>query len=267
MIKADVHVHSSFSTDSETAMENQVKAAIAAGVNVLCFTDHIDYDYPESGTVYDFNVAEYQREIERLREIYRKKIEILMGVELGMQKHLGGCYKKLLDDYPFDFSIGSQHLVGGHDPFFSAVFEGRTDREVYREYFEDLLEDVRLFHSFDCLGHLDYVVRYGRHRAREYSYRAYADIIDEILKLLIRYNIAIEINTAGLRKMIGFPNPHPLVLKRYREMGGTLVTIGSDAHKTAHVSCQFDEAVNILRNCGFTHYAYYVKRKPKFVKI
>lgn len=267
MIKADVHVHSLFSTDSETAMENQVKAAIAAGVNVLCFTDHIDYDYPESGTVYDFNVAEYQREIERLREIYRKKIEILMGVELGMQKHLGGCYKKLLDDYPFDFSIGSQHLVGGRDPFFPDVFDGRTDREVYREYFEDLLEDVRLFHSFDCLGHLDYVVRYGRHRAREYSYRAYADIIDEILKLLIRYNIAIEINTAGLRKMIGFPNPHPLVLKRYREMGGTLVTIGSDAHKTAHVGCHFGEAVNVLRSCGFTHYAYYVKRKPKFVKI
>jgi histidinol-phosphatase (PHP family) len=67
--------------------------------------------------------------------------------------------------------------------------------------------------------------------------------------------------------MIGFPNPHPLVLKRYREMGGTLVTIGSDAHKAAQVGCQFDEAVNILRNCGFTHYAYYVKRKPKFVKI
>ena len=111
MIRADVHVHSSFSTDSETAMENQVRAAIAAGINVLCFTDHIDYDYPVPDTVYDFNVAEYQREIERLRDIYRKNIEILMGVELGMQKHLGVRYKKLLDDYPFDYSIGSQHLV------------------------------------------------------------------------------------------------------------------------------------------------------------
>jgi histidinol-phosphatase (PHP family) len=127
MIRADVHVHSSYSADSETAMENQVRAAITAGVNVLCFTDHIDYDYPVPDTVYDFNVAEYRREIERLREIYRKEIEILMGVELGMQKHLGGRYKKLLDDYPFDFSIGSQHLVGGSDPFFPKVFEGRTD--------------------------------------------------------------------------------------------------------------------------------------------
>lgn len=267
MIRADVHVHSSFSMDSETAMESQVRAALAAGVNVLCFTDHIDYDYPVPGTIYDFNVDDYQREIERLRDIYGKNIEILMGVELGMQKHLGLRYKKLLDTYPFDFSIGSQHLVGGRDPFYPEVFEGRTDAAVYREYFEDLLADVRLFHSFDCLGHLDYVIRYGKHRAREYSYRAYADVIDEILKLLIRYNIAIEINTAGLRKMIGFPNPHPLILKRYREMGGTLVTIGSDAHKVQHVHYHFDEAINILRNCGFTHYAYYVKRKPKFVKI
>jgi histidinol-phosphatase (PHP family) len=248
-------------------MENQVRAAITAGVNVLCFTDHIDYDYPVPDTVYDFNVAEYRREIERLREIYRKEIEILMGVELGMQKHLGGRYKKLLDDYPFDFSIGSQHLVGGSDPFFPKVFEGRTDGAVYRDYFEDLLADVRLFHDFDCLGHLDYVVRYLLHRDSLYSYAAFSDLIDPILTELVGRGIALEVNTAPLAKGMRYFNPLPDILARYREMGGELITIGSDAHVPERIAASFDTAAGILTALGFKYYAVYKNRKPQMLPL
>ncbi|MCR5295637.1 MAG: histidinol-phosphatase HisJ family protein [Lachnospiraceae bacterium] len=266
-MKIDIHVHSCYSTDSETKMEDAVYCAVREGIRVLCFTDHIDWDYPVDGLSFDFDVAKYEAEICRLRQQYKGKIDLLMGVELGMQKHLGPRYEKLLKDYAFDFAIGSQHLVDKQDPYYPETFEGKSDEEVFRRYFEELYEDIKAFHAFDSLGHLDYIVRYGKSGSRYYSYRAFADIIDEILKLLVRYNIALECNTCGLRKRLGFPNPHPDVLKRYRELGGTLVTIGSDAHKTRFLGYRFDTALEILKQCGYTHYVYYVKRSPKFVRI
>lgn len=267
MMVADLHVHSKYSTDSNAEMEDIIKKAISIGLPVLCFTDHIDWDYPVEGLTFDFDIPAYMQEISDLQEKYKGRIRILKGVELGMQRHLGDRYRKLLKDYPFDFAIGSQHLVDNMDPYYPETFEGKTDAEVYRDYFEGTLEDIQNFHSFDTMGHLDYVVRYGKHKAHEYSYRAYADIIDEILKLLVKYNIALELNTCGLRKQLGFPNPHPDILARYRELGGTMVTIGSDAHKPHYIGFAFDRAVKILKSLGFTHYCYFVKHEPVFVRL
>lgn len=267
MMLADLHVHSKYSTDSNAEMEDIIKRAIEIGLPVLCFTDHIDWDYPVEGLTFDFDVPSYFEEISGLEEKYGDKIRILKGVELGMQRHLGGRYRRLLKQYPFDFAIGSQHLVNNMDPYYPETFEGKTDAEIYRAYFEDTLADIQNFHSFDTMGHLDYVVRYGKHKAHEYSYHAYADIIDEILKLLVKYNIALEINTCGLRKQLGFPNPHPDILARYRELGGTLVTVGSDAHKPRYLGFAFDRAERILKAAGFTHYCYFVKHEPVFVRL
>lgn len=262
---ADIHVHSRYSADSDQDPEETVRKAVELGIPVLCFTDHIDWDFPED--VYDFDVSAYMKELGELRKKYRGQIRLLIGVELGMQPHLGGRYHELLASWPFDYCIGSQHLVNGMDPYYPAAFEGHTDREIYRKYFEETLENVRAFHEFDSMGHLDYITRYGRQRGRGYSCRMFADVIDEILKLLVRYNIAIEINTAGLRKHMRYTNPHPDILRRYRELGGTLVTVGSDSHKAATLGYGFDRVSDILKSCGFTHYVYYERRSPKFVKL
>ncbi len=266
-VTGDIHVHSKYSTDSDTPMEEVVRQAIQMGLSYVCFTDHIDYDFPYEDIIFDFDVSDYMKEIGELRDRYGDRVKILAGVELGLQEHLGPKYRQLLRDYPFDFAIGSQHLVGGKDPYYPEVFDGKSDSFVYRQYFEEMLTDLKAFHEFDTLGHLDYIVRYGQTKARAYSYRQYADVIDEILKLLVRYNLAIEINTAGLRKQLGFPNPHPDVLRRYRELGGTLVTMGSDAHRPHAMGFAFDTAKEILRSCGFTHTVYYEKRRPVFVKL
>ena len=116
---------------------------------------------------------------------------------------------------------------GGLDPYDRDQYPG-SDRELYREYFACTLENIRSVTGFQALGHLDNVVRYGHGREKEYSYRAYADVIDEILRELICRGIALEVNSGGLKYGLGFPNPHPDVLKRYRELGGELVTVGSD---------------------------------------
>lgn len=263
----DAHVHSKYSTDSSADMREMIEAAIKAGLPHICFTDHIDYDYPVKGVEFSFDVDAYLKEIDELKEEYRDRIEVQSGVELGLQKHLADTYKTLLKKYPFDFVIGSEHLVRGMDPYYPDTFDGVSDAELYHAYFEETLENIRSFHDFDSLGHLDYIVRYGRHKNRDYSYSAYSDTLDEILKWIIREGLALEVNTAGIRKMLGFPNPNPDVLRKYRELGGTLITIGSDSHKPYSLGYAFEDTRTLLKDCGFTHYAYYVQRRPKFVKL
>ncbi len=263
----DIHVHSSFSADSDADMEDVIRKALAAGLPYIAFTDHIDWDFPVTDVEYDFDVDRYFDAITALKRKYGEEIRILAGVELGLQPHLAERYGRLLREYPFDFVIGSQHLVYNMDPYYPETFAGRSEAEVYHRYFEETLEGVKAFHEFDSMGHLDYIVRYGKRRSGVYSYRAFADVIDEILKLLVRYNIALELNTAGLRRQLGFPNPHPDILRRYHELGGTLVTVGSDSHKPFSLGFAFDTAAAVLRSCGFTHCVYYEKRRPKFVSL
>lgn len=263
----DTHIHSRFSGDSEADPEEVIRKAVTEGLPEICFTDHVDWDFPEEGIVFDIDFPEYFRVLGELREKYKEQVRVLIGVELGMQPHLGRRYTDLLMKYPFDYTIGSQHLVDMRDPYYPETFEGKTDREVFRRYFEETLENVQRFHNFDSMGHLDYIVRYGRQNRRSYHSRDYAEIIDEILKLLVKHNIALELNTAGLRKQMGAPNPHPDILRRYRYLGGTLVTVGSDSHKPYSLGFAFDTAKDILKNCGFTHYVYYQRHNPEFVKL
>lgn len=125
---------------------------------------------------------------------------------------------------------------------------------------ETTLENVRTSDCFQTLGHLDYVVRYGKSREKEYSYTDYADIIDEILKLLIEKEKGLEVNSAGLKYGLPFAHPHPDVLKRYRELGGEIITIGADAHKPEHIAYDFAKAEEILKSCGFKYYTEFLNK-------
>ena len=275
-ILADCHMHSHHSGDSDASMESMIEAAIGAGLDTIAFTEHQDFCYansPEGAedvvtpTSFMLNADSYLYELLNMREKYRDKIRIEFGLEIGLQEN---CVKDNLifaRAHEYDYIIGSQHLVGGQDPYYESFYEGKDEKEVFRQYLTETLTNIKKFHNFDCLGHMDYIVRYFPSGNREYSYSEYGDIIDEILKLLVRYNIALEINTAGLRKQLGFPNPHPDVLRRYRELGGTLVTAGSDSHKAYSIGYAFDTAGQILKECGFTHYVYFEKREPRFVKL
>ena len=263
----DTHVHSHYSLDSEASMEKIVETAIEEGLGVLCFTDHIDYDFPIEDMVFDFDLGEYLAEIAALREHYGEKVRILAGVELGMQPHLGPRYNELLRKYPLDYAIGSQHLVNRQDPYFPETFAKRNVEEVYRQYFEETLENVRAFDGFDSLGHLDYVTRYGESIKPFPSHSLFPELIDEILKLLIEKGKALEVNTCGYRKGLGQPNPGPRVLRRYRELGGELVTIGADAHKAKDLGKGCKRGVECLRDLGFKRYFYYVGHEPVAVEI
>ena len=277
MIQADMHMHTWFSTDSEACPRDMADEAVRKGLKTICFTDHFDKDDLEWGEEGIFDVDAYFVEMQKLQEEYAGKLNIRIGIELGLRTYLKDYYEELTKKYPFDFVIGSVHNVPykkdaeGNilytDPAAEKLFTDRTDKEAYRLMMETTLENVRTSDCFQTLGHLDYVVRYGKSREKEYSYTDYADIIDEILKLLIEKEKGLEVNSAGLKYGLPFAHPHPDVLKRYRELGGEIITIGADAHKPEHIAYDFAKAVEILKSCGFKYYTEFFEQKPVFKQL
>ena len=277
MIQADMHMHTWFSTDSEACPRDMADEAVRKGLKTICFTDHFDKDDLEWGEEGIFDVDAYFVEMQKLQEEYAGKLNIRIGIELGLRTYLKDYYEELTKKYPFDFVIGSVHNVPykkdaeGNilytDPAAEKLFTDRTDKEAYRLMMETTLENVRTSDCFQTLGHLDYVVRYGKSREKEYSYTDYADIIDEILKLLIEKEKGLEVNSAGLKYGLPFAHPHPDVLKRYHELGGEIITIGADAHKPEHIAYDFARAEEILKSCGFKYYTEFFEQKPVFKQL
>ena len=270
-IIADCHLHSSFSGDSHTPMEEMVLQGIAQGLETMCFTEHQDFDYPDreglDGNIFLLDTDPSLYDLARLKEKYAGKIRLLFGVELGLQPEALRKNAVYAKSYEFDFIIGSSHICHGKDVYYPNFFQGRSKEEALREYFQSTLENIRKFSNFDVYGHLDYAVRYAPEKDEGYSYSAYHDILDEILEALLDKGKGIELNTGGIKK--GMRDFHPCigVLKRYRELGGEVVTIGSDAHDREHVGDSFGRAAEVLRECGFRYYCVFEKRSPEFHKL
>ncbi len=263
----DTHMHCHFSGDSDTSPEDMIKTSIEKGLNGICFTDHLDYDYQEQPGMFDLDVDSYYKEIISLQDKYKSVLPINFGIEMGLQPHVVEKNNKITKKYPFDFVIGSSHVVHGIDPYYPNYYEGKTEDEAYLEYFESILENIATDADYDVYGHLDYVVRYGPHKNKYYSYEKYADIIDEILRQLIRHGKGIEINTAGFKYGLNHPNPTEEILHRYKELGGEIITIGADGHKPEHIAFDFDKVPDILKNAGFKYYTVFKERKPEFISL
>lgn len=272
MIEYDCHLHSAFSTDSDTPMEKQIYRAKAAGLRGVCLTDHMDYDFPgdewpDVDAPFVFDPVSYLRHIEEMKNKF-EDIEILAGVECGLQKF--PSTKEKLDELKnmgaWDFRIGSLHLIEGKDPYYPAFWEGRDAEDCLRAYFEETYENLLLFHDFESLGHLDYAVRYAP-SAYLYTPEVFFDVIDAILSFLIQKDIALEINTSGLKTGRNMPNPHWEILSRYVQLGGRLITIGSDAHTPEYVGYHFREIGDPIKKTGLQEYVVYRNCKPVFHKI
>lgn len=259
----DYHFHTIFSGDSETPVREQLNQAISLGMKSLCVTDHHDYDV-DSPIDFTLDLDRYFETMIRLKEEYKNKLELRIGIELGLQTHLEEYFKNLLSTYPLDFVIGSTHFINRKDAVYPEFFQGRTEEEAYLHYFQVTLDNVKNLSTFDVAGHLDYIVRYGPNKANFYNYDTYQDLFDEILKTIIEKGRGIECNTAGYRKGINQPNPGPEIIKRYRELGGEIITIGSDAHIPEDLGADFHRAKELLRSAGFTYYTEFKERRPEF---
>ncbi|BCN31595.1 histidinol-phosphatase HisJ family protein [Anaeromicropila herbilytica] len=268
MILSDSHVHTEFSSDSTESMEKMILKAIELGLESICFTDHLDYDYPNKYG-YDFNldVDSYMGRLEELKDKYQSKIKIRKGIELGLMPYLSDRYNELTSKYSFDYIIGSSHLIDKKDPYYEDFWTDMNERDGYEAYFRTIIDNIASGCDFDSYGHIDYVVRYGPNKNSKYTYETYSEILDEVLKTIIHSRKALEINTAGFKYGLGHFHPQTDVLKRYLELGGELITIGSDAHKKEHLAYDFDKTSDILKSMGLKYYVEFENRTPKICPL
>lgn len=263
----DMHMHSHFSGDSEANPMEIAQKACDLGLQGICFTDHMDIDYKETPGLFDLDIPAYKKEITLLKEHFADKLDIGWGIELGLQPYLAEKNARVLAENDFDFVIGSTHVVKQIDIYFPPYYEGRNEDDCYREYFEETLKNAQSNVNFDVYGHLDYVVRYGPNKNRYYSYEKFADIIDEILRTLIAKGKGIELNMAGFKYGLGHAHPTIETLKRYKELGGEIITLGSDGHAPEQIAWEFEKAPAILKEAGFEYFTVFKERKPNFIKL
>lgn len=270
-ILADYHLHTSFSGDSTAPMESMIEKAVAIGMKTLCFTEHMDMDFPyrtkEEQGCFDLDSDAYRQKFMHCKEKYKDRIQLNFGVELGIQSQIAEKLEEYTGKYDFDFIIASSHLCNRKDPYYADFYEGRSEEEAYREYFQSILDNLEVFRNFDVYGHLDYVVRYGPLKDKNYSYDKYKDILDKILLRLVSEGKGIEVNTGAMPHKLKELNPCTDIIKRFRELGGEWITVGSDAHAPGRIGEGFSKAEDILKACGFKYYTVFADRRPEQIKL
>lgn len=266
----DFHLHSDFSDDCDIKMEYMVKSAINKGLETIAITDHIDYDFYGKGDKIDwvFDREDYFKEIDRLSDIYGSKIEILKGVELGIQpfKQVLDKSNKFLDGGKFDFIISSKHTCDSKDLYYKKFFEGKTPSESMRGYYEEYIECCKLFKNYSVLGHLDLPIRYDKDIS-ELDPMECGEHLEELFKILRDDNKGIEINTGAFRYGLPMPNPSLDILKFYKEKKCEIVTFGSDAHTTDYIGTSFKETLDYLESAGFKYICKFRNMKEEFISI
>ena len=264
----DYHMHCSFSADSNTPMEDMINKSIELGLREICFTDHVDYsiitnNIEENHTV-DYN--EYFRKLEYFQNKYKFQISIKKGIEMGLQNHtLSKCMEDI-EKNDFDFVIASIHTINKSDLIERDFYKDKTQFEAYRQYYQILYNMIKQLKSYSVLGHVDIVKRYGDLN-NIIDDKIFSDEIDEILKMAIYDGKGIEINTSCFRYKLPDLTPSSYILKRYKELGGEIITTGSDSHNTSQIAHEFKTAYNALKDMGYKYICNFDKMKPNFIKL
>lgn len=270
-------MHTEYSSDSSTKVRDQLDKAAALGLEGVCITDHMDFEFPNverSGMNFEFDTDAYFDELTALKEEYSGLLKVNIGVELGLRNEPGTVERleercrKYTEAYPFDFVIGSTHCLEFTDPYYEEPYwTGRTPGEGIEEFFKAVYQNVCNYSDFDSCGHLDYLVRYVPERfgwdvQKDYRPEDFFDLTDMIFKKLIDSGRALECNSAGLKYGLGFAHPKDAFLRRYRELGGELITVGSDGHRPEHIAYGFESVSERLKSLGFRYYTVYTGRCP-----
>ena len=241
--------------------------AIANGVHEIAFAEHVDFE-PADLTANFFRPAAYQAEIERCRRLYGSALTIRAGVEIGEGHVYRDRVAALLDAYTFDFVLGSVHWVNGQLVHDERFFSHTTIDRGVRAYFEEVAR-LATEADYDVLAHCDIVRRAVYHAtgASTLDYAQYEGIIRHILRTLVERGKGLEINTSPCRNGMGVPNPVLQVLRWYRELGGEILTLGSDAHTADVIGADFDVALDMAHAAGFTRLATFQRRQVRWTTI
>ncbi len=260
----DYHIHSSISADCKVPMTKMAQAAKDAGLKEICLTEHIDLNLVE-GPDFTVDFDAYAAAIASVREAF-PDLTVRMGIEAGLDIETAPQMQALLQAQPLDYVIGSQHVVFGLDPFYERVWKRYTQAEIFGEYLRASVESAAQIDYFDVMGHIGYISKFCPFDDKLLRYADYTHAIDVLLKTLIDKGKGIEINTNGLY-MTPSTMPETTIIQRYFELGGEIVTIGSDAHYETVVGHAVADTLKLLKTIGFRYICAFDKRQPLFLPL
>lgn len=259
----DYHMHSVVSFDGHDAPEAMVQAAVAAGLKEICFTDHIDYFADVQVQEWVFDTQVYNDAYDHLRH---PELKIRRGLEFGIKPYNAPQLRQDLKRRPFDFVLGSVHFVDEKDVYYQEFWDGLTVPQAERRYLEETLACVMAHDDFDVLGHLTYISKARANPApRPVPFEEHRELIDEILTVLARKGKGMEINTSGVDRCGDFL-PYEPYFRRFKELGGQIVTVGSDAHTASRVGQYSHRACDLLKDI-FGYVCTFEAREPIFHRL
>lgn len=274
----DIHCHSNLSPDSAEEPMDMAARACELGVKHFALTDHIELDeFGDGEWDYWSSIERSKPTFERLKSEFDGKMKVYYGAEIGQPLYDLPTAEKILSGHDYDFVIGSVHRTA-HYEHMSRIPDTEFDRRrVLKEYFDEMLELVE-WGRFCTLAHMTFLMRFvnidtcsrlvtEKGRRCDAAFGEYNTIIDKILEIIVKRDIALEVNSSGYRRGLGGPMAGAAFIKRYRELGGRMITVGSDAHMACDVAADIPRCYELLRELGFNEVCVFEKREPKFIRI
>lgn len=263
----DCHMHSNFSGDSTMDPINACEVAINMGLKAITFTDHLDFDFPGFDKKFLINFNEYSKYMDKLKIKYKDRLKVLKGIEVGIQSHVIDETTKIINNYKFDAVIASLHCVDKNSLHTNDYTKDKSKKDSYLGYLNELYNVLTQFDNYDILGHIDLIRRYGNYKNNLLYFDEYKEVLDAILRLIIKKQKCLEVNTSGYRYKLDSPMPSIDILKWYKKIGGKLLCLGSDAHFPQHIAYKFNYVKILLKDLGFSCITYYEGREPQFLNI
>ncbi len=261
----DLHLHSKFSWDAKLSIDEIIMEARKHNIKYIGITEHIDFwdDHKQNYLKFDYNG--YTETIKKAKE--DNIVNISKGVEVGEIHIYTDRFKRFMDGKDFDFILGSIHTVGDYSPVFDEYFEQYKDtKDAYKAYFEEEYKLIK-YGGFDVAAHITFMHRTGGKFFKDFNYNSFKNEIDDILKLMISKKIGLEINTSGKRYFANGPVPDFDIVRAYLELGGDIITIGSDAHSMKDIFYGIRETFEILDEMGVQEITFFKDRKPQKLKL
>jgi histidinol-phosphatase (PHP family) len=266
MIPQDYHMHSNFSPDCVATMASMCESAIELGIPEIGFTEHYDL-HPDEPLRDRFRPIPWLAELNRCRAKYGERLTIRAGIELGEPHIFGEQTQAMLAAYPFDYALGSLHWVGNDSVFNPHFFRAYPEAEAYRRFFEEL-EHMTRIGGFDILSHFDVPVRVAHDvYGGNYDPHQHEEAIRAVLHNCIEQGIALDLNTAALRRKANVLTPAGAILGWYAEMGGERITLGSDAHRPPEIGKHLDTALRLAQQAGLRYLTHFEQRQARLQAI
>ncbi|MGM5487356.1 MAG: histidinol-phosphatase HisJ family protein [Nanobdellota archaeon] len=255
----DYHVHTNYTFDARSTVDEYCQATSAAGIDEICFTNHQEANLTRGRYKLALTRREWGRhfkEVELARQQY-PELTLRVGVELGYYPGMEATLEAFTAKYPFDYVLGSVHSVNEQmisAPMTRAVSIDEAN-EVAHDYFS-LVKQAISSELFDAIGHIEL----PRKQLPGLPFQVYRDELLECGELMLRHDVGFEVNTGGYRHQAGETYPQPAALEMLCELGVTKVSMGSDAHMTPELGHEFPTAVALLKRCGYGSLCRYENR-------